>query len=152
MGDIGPRKGMRMKRAKGLLITCCSIGVVFSFGYPFHISLLRLHSSKDYVYSAVFWSLLLATLIVARAKWRNGRGQWWKPILGGAALGYVSSLLSYAVLVTAVGRVHTFREFSDILFVLFFPLVTFGWLIGAASAVCAHILDGLLLREAPDET
>lgn len=110
------------------MITCCSAVIAFALGYPLHISLLRVHSSKDHVYSAEFWGVLVAALTVIQWKWTKERQSWWRPLLRGVVVGYGSSLIGYTALVIAVGRVQNLRTSSDSLYVLLFPMVAFGWL------------------------
>ena len=129
--------------ARAFWSSFCAVGIAFVVGYPLHISALRLHSARDYVYSAVFWSVLLTVLIVTRSRWLQTRKHWWLAALSGVAMGYGSSLIGYASLVVAVGRVQNLKEAADVLFVLSFPLIAFGWMLGGIAAICAYALDRL---------
>lgn len=135
---------MRGDSARGLLIAVCSVGVAFLAGYPLHISLLRVHSPKDYVYNAIFWGSLLAAMILISTRWLRAGKRWWIPVICGIAIGYGSSLVGYAGLIAAVGRVQNLKESADFLFVLAFPLIAFGWLLGGIAATSAYAMDCLL--------
>jgi hypothetical protein len=132
-----------------LLLVCCSVVAGFIVGYPLKISILRLHSPRDYAYNYTFWFILLFLSLLLG--YRSGGESRTRPFITTAAgllLGYLSSFVGYGVLLVSLGQQSAVtRDITHLGFLFVFPLLTFGWAIGGIAALSFYLLARTVSRE-----